>query len=65
MTDPTPLKVKGDYSDLIIKREIDGEIIEYVGIDEMNEDQIEKYCRDVGMKREDFPRMNLTIKPTR
>lgn len=65
MSEPTPLKVKGDYSDLIIKKEIDGEIVEFVGIDQMNEDQIEKYCRDTGTKREDFPRMNLTIKPTR
>ena len=62
MIDPTPLKVKGDYSDLIIKKEIDGEILELVSIDEMNEDQIEKYCRDTGMNRSDFPRMNMTVK---
>lgn len=62
MADPTPLKVKGDYSDLIIRMEINGEIVEYVGIDQMNEDQIEKYCRDIGMKREDFPRANFNIR---
>jgi hypothetical protein len=63
MSEPTTLKVKGDYSDLIIKKEIDGEIVEYVGLDEMNEYQIEKYCRDVGMDPKDFPRMNITFKP--
>ena len=62
MSEPVPLKVKGDYSDLIIKKEIDGEIVEYVGIDLMNEDQIEKYCRDTGTNREEFPRANLNIK---
>ncbi len=62
MADSISLKVKGDYSDLIIKKEIDGEIVEYVGIDQMNEDQIAKYCRDLNIKREDFPRMSMTIK---
>ena len=62
MTEPTPLKVKGDYSDLIIKKEIDGELVEYVGIDQMNEDQIDKYCRDTGTDKADFPRMNVTFK---
>ncbi|HZS57578.1 MAG TPA: hypothetical protein VFA65_24470 [Bryobacteraceae bacterium] len=62
MAEPTKLKVRGDYSDLIIKKEIDGEIVEYVGIDEMNDEQIEKYCRDTGTKREDFPRMNVTFR---
>jgi len=63
MSDPTPLKVKGDYSERLITKTLDsGETVELIDIDALTEDQIEKYCRDVGMKREDFPRTNTTLK---
>ncbi len=62
-TNPIPLKVRGDYSNLVVKKEIDGEIIEFVSIDEMNEDQIDKYCRDMNITRDEFPRTNMTVYP--
>ena len=63
MSDPTPLKVKGDYSEHLIVKTLDsGEVVELIDYDSLTEDQIEKYCRDVGMERKDFPRMGATIK---
>lgn len=61
MADPTPLKIKGDYSEHVIIKNVDGERIECVNLDALSEDQIGKYCRDTGTKREDFPRWNITV----
>ena len=53
------LKTKGDYSGFIIKKEVDGKIIEVVDIDAMSEEQFKKYCRDEGA--DCFQRLNVGV----
>lgn len=50
---------KDDYSDLVITKIIDGEPVEYFGIDEMSEEQFKRYCVDTGT--EWFQRFNVTL----
>jgi putative methionine-R-sulfoxide reductase with GAF domain len=52
-------KAKGDYSEFIIEKNVDGEIIEVVDIDAMTEEQFKKYCRDEGA--EWFQRLSTTV----
>lgn len=59
MAEPTKLKVKGDYSEHIITKIVDGKPVEYVGIDEMTEEQWQKYCRDTGT--EPFKRFSVKV----
>jgi len=48
MTDPIQFKPKGDYSEHVIIKNVDGEKIELVNIDAMTEEQFKQYCRDTG-----------------
>lgn len=52
-----PFKLKDDYP--VILKEVDGEMIEFVCLDTLTEEQFKKYCRDSGT--EYFRRFNITI----
>ena len=55
----TVLKTKGDYSEHVIIKEIDGKPEEFVNIDAMTEDQFKQFCRDTGT--EWFQRLGMTV----
>lgn len=60
MAESTKLKVKGDYSEHMFTKTVDGEQIKVVAIDEMSADQWQKYCRDTGT--EPFHRLSVGLK---
>ncbi len=57
--DPIKFKLKDDYSEHVIMKEVDGEKIECFNIDAMTEGQWKKYCRDTGT--EYFRRTNVIL----
>jgi hypothetical protein len=59
MVEPIKFKPKDDYSEHRIIKVIDGQEVEFYGIDSMTEDQWRKYCLDTGT--EYFKRLNVTI----
>jgi hypothetical protein len=55
----TVLKTKGDYSEHVITKMIDGKPEEVVDIDSMTEDQFKQFCRNTGTKW--FQRLSVNI----
>lgn len=60
MSEPIKFKPKGDYSEHIIVKIVDGERIECADIDAMTEEQWRQYCRDTGS--EPFKRFTTEVK---
>jgi hypothetical protein len=50
MNEPVKFKPKGDYSEHVFSKQVDGKSIEYVNIDAMTDEQFKQYCRDTGAK---------------
>ncbi len=59
MTELTKLKTKGDYSEHVFNKMVDGKPVEVVDIDAMSEEQWQKFCRDTGT--EHFKRLNAIV----
>lgn len=59
MTNIVQFKSKNDYSEHEIIKEVDGEKIICINIDDMTEDQFKKYCCDTGS--EYFQRLGIVI----